>query len=249
VITGGGAAAAPRSPATVGIVDDHPLVGGGVAALLAEEADLAVVGVARDLAGASAMIEEGQPDVVICDVQLGDECGFSLLDRYPDGQPAFVMYSSHDHPAYHRAAFDGGASAFILKSSEPGELVAAVRAAAAGRTSLSAHTIRAARSRAETPTAREMEIVEALAAGRSNDEIATILAIRPRTVESHLRALFDRIGVASRTEAVMRAVEEGWIRQRSPCWTDDGRGNPSSGWFADREILRPRRADAPPRGR
>ncbi len=230
----------------VAIVDDHPLVGGGLAALLATETNLEVVGVARDTAGAFELIDRARPDVVVCDVQLGDESGFSLLERYAGGSSAVVMYSSHDHPTYHRAAFDGGAAAFVLKSGESAGLVEAIRAAAAGRTSFSPSTIRAVRSSGTLPTPRELQVIEQLAEGRSTDEVAATLGIGPRTVESHLRSLFDRFDVQSRTDIVIRAVREGWIRPRSTGGTAERTGGPPpEGWVVDEAVLRAgRRTDA-----
>lgn len=222
----------------VAIVDDHPLVGGGLASLLAAEANLEVVGVARDMAGAIELIDRARPDVVVCDVQLGDESGFSLLARYAGGSPAVVMYSSHDHPTYHRAAFDGGAAAYVLKGGESAELVEAIRAAAAGRTSFSPSTIRAVRSSGTLPTPRELQVIEQLAEGRSTDEVAATLGIGPRTVESHLRSLFDRFGVLSRTELVSRAIREGWIRPRSTTTAGPTAAPPHEGWVVDEGVLR-----------
>ncbi len=223
----------------VAIVDDHPLVGGGLAALLATEVNLDVVGVARDTAGAIELIERTRPDVVVCDVQLGDESGFSLLERYAGGSPAFVMYSSHDHPSYHRAAFDGGAAAFVLKGGESAGLVEAIRAAAAGQTTFSPSTIHAVRSSGALPTPRELQVIGQLAAGRSTNEVAATLGIGPRTVESHLRSLFDRFGVLSRTELVARAVRDGWIRPRSTGPPSERTGDPAQDeWVADEAVLR-----------
>lgn len=220
----------------VAIVDDHPLVAAGVAALLAEEPDLEVVGVARDPAAAAELIDAARPDVVVCDVQLGDESGFGLLRRYGGGTPAFVMFSSHDHPSYHRAAFDGGAAAFVLKGGESSDLLAAIRSAAAGRASFSPATIRAVRTVATMPTRRELDVIELLADGRSTDEVAAALGIRPRTVESHLRAMFDRFGVLSRTELVLRAVLDGWLRPRSNRHLADGTASDEV-WLVDDGVL------------
>ncbi len=238
------------APVRVAVVDDHALVADGVAALLREEPGVEVVGVAGSLDAATALIERERPDVVVCDVQLGAESGFSLVDLHPSGRPAFVMYSSHDHASYHRAAMEAGVAAFVLKSAESAELVAAVRSAAAGRRSVPAREARATRSIGSLPTERELEIIEHIAAGLSNEGIAAALGIGAKTVEGHLRALFDRARVTSRTELVLRAIEEGWIRQQpgaSGTGSDRGRGGRRGpgGWVADREVLRGRRRSGP----
>jgi DNA-binding NarL/FixJ family response regulator len=233
----------------VAVVDDEPVVAKAVAALLASEPGLEITGVALDIAHAVELLDQSRPDVVLCGVQLGDESGFSLLERYGSGHPAFVMYSSYDHPIYHRAAFAGGAAAFVLKMAQPEELVAAIESAAAGRTTFSASTMRAVRSVGEVPTARELAVLERLAEGQSTAEIAVALGIRPRTVESHLRSLFERTGVVSRTELVLHAIRQGWIRPRVTRSPDSrtGSGGPE-GWLADTESLRvSHHAGAPPK--
>jgi DNA-binding NarL/FixJ family response regulator/EAL domain-containing protein (putative c-di-GMP-specific phosphodiesterase class I) len=237
------------TPVRVAVVDDEPVVANAVAALLASEPGIEIAGVALDTAHAVELLDGSLPDVVVCGVQLGDESGFSLLERYGSGRPAFVMYSSYDHPMYHRAAFEGGAAAFVLKMAQPEELVAAILSAAAGRTSFSASTMRAVRSVGEVPTARELAVLERLTEGQSTAEIAVALGIRPRTVESHLRSLFERTGVVSRTELVLHAIRQGWIRPRVARVPDSRTGSARpEGWLADTESLRvSHRAGAPPK--
>jgi DNA-binding NarL/FixJ family response regulator len=258
--TGDGTAAAGRvdaiergnmtSPVRVAVVDNEPVVANAVAALLASEPGFEISGVALDTAHAVELLDQSRPDVVVCDVQLGDESGFGLLERYGSGHPAFVMYSSYGHPMYHRAAFEGGAAAFVSKMAQPEELVAAIVSAAAGRTSFSASTMRAVRSVGEVPTARELVVLERLAEGQSTAEVAVGLGIRPRTVESHLRSLFERTGVVSRTELVLHAIRQGWIRPKAarPPDSRTGSARPDH-WLADTESLRvSHRTGASPKG-
>jgi DNA-binding NarL/FixJ family response regulator len=148
------------------------------------------------------------------------------------------MFSSYDHPAYHKAAVDAGAFGFVLKDGTTETLVDAIRAAAAGRASFSMQTMETLRHDLRLPSERELQVVAMLAGGASNDEIARDLGLRPKTVEGHLRTLFDRYGVVSRTELAMHAVNEGWIRRQggrrgrpNGHATDDGR------WMPDRESL------------
>jgi PAS domain S-box-containing protein len=202
-------------PVRVAIVDGQPLVAQAVAALLEPDPRLKIAGVAKDTADAVALIEETQPDVVVCDLQLGDESGLDLLRRYPGGWPAFVMYSSYDHPIYHRAAFQSGAAGFVLKTAEPEELIAAIVSSAEGRSSFSTSTMQAVRHDSGLPTPRELDVLNCLANGQSTSEIAAALGIGRRTVDGHLGHLFDRTGVLSRTELVLHAMREGWIRPSS----------------------------------
>jgi EAL domain-containing protein (putative c-di-GMP-specific phosphodiesterase class I)/DNA-binding NarL/FixJ family response regulator len=251
--TAGAVAKAQRPDASavvrVAIVDDHPVIASAVAALLASQPGLEIAGVALDTARAFELLDRSRPAVVVCDTQLGNESGFGLLDRYQGGRPAFVMYSSYDYPIYHRAAFEAGAAAFVLKMAQPDELVAAVRSAAAGQSSFSPSTMRAVHSVGEVPTPRELAVLERLADGQSTAEIAAALGIRPRTVDGHLGSLFDRIGVGGRTELILHAIREGWIRPR-PTTPADARsgGEVQQGWLVDAASLRAsRRARRLPR--
>ena len=229
------------SPATIRvvIVDDHPLMAHGLTALLRLEGDIDVAGSSSDIDTAYELIVREQPAVVVCDIQVQDRSGFSLLERLAGG-PAFIMFSSHDHPAYHKAAVDAGAFGFVLKDGTTEALVDAIRAAAAGRASFSMQTMETLRHDLRLPSERELQVVAMLAAGASNDEIARDLGLRPKTVESHLRTLFDRYGLVSRTELAMHAVNQGWIRRQG-----GKRGQPIRGgdvatagqWMPDRESL------------
>ncbi|MEX2245108.1 MAG: response regulator transcription factor [Dehalococcoidia bacterium] len=233
----------------VGIVDDHALVADGVRALLSLEPDIQVIGSASSVEAGVDLISRERPDVVVCDVQVGDRSGFSLLDQLQgaDG-PAFVMFSSYDHPAYHKAAFEGGASGYVLKDGSSDQLIDAVRAAAAGELSFSLRTLRTVRQDVRLPSERELEVIGLVATGRSNDELAAELGIRPKTVESHLRTLFDRYGVMSRTELALHAVQEGWIRRSRR--TDDA--GHRRAWLTDLETMdatKGRGSVSVPRGR
>lgn len=225
----------PGQTATrVVIVDDHALVADGVAALLRLERDMDVRGWAATIPAARDLIGRERPDVVVLDIQVGDLSGFTLLDDFPGGvSPAFVMFSSYDHPAYHKAAFERGAAGYVLKDGTTDQLVEAIRSAAAGRTSFSVKTLRTVREDVRVPSDRELEIVRLVADGHSNDEVAHELGIRPKTVESHLRTLFDRYGVLSRTELALHAVHQGWLRRGR----SGAVGSSAGGWIADVETL------------
>ena len=221
------------------IVDDHPLMAHGLAALLTLEGDIEVAGSASDIETAHELIVRVRPAVVVCDIQVRDRSGFALLERLVGG-PAFIMFSSHDHPAYHKAAVDSGAFGYVLKDGSTQALVDAIRAAAGGRASFSTQTIDTLRDDLGLPSERELQIVAMLAAGASNDEIARDLGVRPKTIESDLRRLFDRYGVVSRTELAMHAVNEGWIRRQGRP-AGEARGPAPAGvdrrWQPDRESL------------
>ena len=193
------------------VVDDHPVVREGTAALLAAQAGLTVAGTAGSLDEARALLARVEVDVVLLDIRLGDESGLGLLGTAGSPtahRPAIVVLTAYDYPQYAEAAFRLGAAGFVLKTAPLGELVDAIRRAAAGGL---AFQVRPPASAAERPTARELDVVHLVVDGWSNDEISLALGIGARTVETHLRRLFERFGLASRTELATRALREGWL--------------------------------------
>lgn len=198
----------------VAVVEDHPATAEGLAALLDAEPDIVVVGTAPDLDGARALIRSERPSVILCDVELaGGGRGFELLDDMSDGtiSPAVVFLSSYDYSAFYAMALERGAAGYLLKTEPVPEIVRAIRRAAAGDKTFDVMQVRAASGSLRAPSDREVQLISLLAAGRSNEELASDLGISVRTVESHLRRLFARYGLLSRTELAMLAVREGWI--------------------------------------
>ena len=208
----GGPAGRP-APIRVAIVDDHPLVRDGTAALLAAEPDLVVVGTAGSLAEAAPLLDAATVDVLLLDIRLGPDSGFTLLANGGDraggtpARPAIVVVTAYDYPQYTDAALRLGAAGLVLKTAPVGELVDAIRRAASGGLAFA----RRPGGPVARLTPRELDVVRLVADGRSNDEIAAALGIGAKTVETHLGRLFERLGVASRTELATRAVREGWL--------------------------------------
>lgn len=193
------------------IVEDHPAISEGLTALLRGEADVTVVGAARDSVAADRLISSQAPDVVLCDIRLaGDVDGLAILTRYPDG-PRFIMLSAYSYPSYYVAAFEHGAKGFLSKMATIDQIVTAVRKVAAGGTAFPPDVLRAVRLALRPPTPREAQILALVAEGRANSEIAEALSLRVKTVESQLRRMFDRYDVTSRTSLVRVAQRQGWI--------------------------------------
>lgn len=167
-----------------------------------------VVGVASSLEEAEPMLAEHRPDVLLLDLRLGQDFGFRLFERVPPpARPAVVVLTSYDYPQYVEAALRLGAAGYVLKTAPIAELLAAVRSAASGGMHFGVRP-----GGGDAPlTAREQDVVRLVADGLSNDEIASRLSISPKTVESHLRRLFERHGLASRTELAARALRDGWL--------------------------------------
>jgi len=195
------------------LVDDHPVVLGGLRAALEAQADFEIVDTVTTLAEARAAIDRHRPDVALVDVRLPDGSGMELLERAADdGQPAFIMVTTFDAPQYVEVAMDLGASGFLLKTSPIEEIVSAVRRVAGGGRVFSADRSPLRRGERWQPLSeRERDVVAGVLAGRSNDEIGGDLGVSTKTVEWHLARLFERFGVASRVELAMRAEREGWM--------------------------------------
>jgi DNA-binding NarL/FixJ family response regulator len=200
------------------IVDDHPAIVAALEAAIADRDDLVLVGTAATADAALVLVQETRPDIVVCDLWLDGEPGgldvLAALTARVAGQapaPRVLVLSGFDQPSFLRAAFEGGAAGYVSKASPVEAIVEAILAVAAGETAFPAVTLRALRDAPRRPSARELGAIRLLARGASNDEIAVGLGISINTVESHLRRLFGRYGVLSRTELAMLAVREGWL--------------------------------------
>jgi DNA-binding NarL/FixJ family response regulator len=202
------------------LVDDHPAILDAIAAAVRATPDLALAGTARTLDEALRLARPAEPglaapDVIVSDVQLAGEAeGLRLLETVGPGGPAVLLLSSFDQPPLIRTAFDRGAAGYLLKTSEVADILDAVRTVAAGGTAFSAAMLRAVRTAPRRPSDREIEVLALVCGGASNDEIGARLGVTEKTVESHLRRLFDRYGVLSRTELAVLAMREGWVAEK-----------------------------------
>jgi DNA-binding NarL/FixJ family response regulator len=195
------------------VVDDHPAIADAIRAALVDRPDVALVGTATTIAEGTTLVERERPDVVVCDLWLhGEPGGLELLATLTGaGGPRVLVLSGFDQPSFLRAAFEGGAAGYVSKGRPVAEVIEAIDAVARGETRFPSVTLRALRDAPRRPSEREMGAIRLLARGASNDEIAVGLGISIKTVESHLRRLFGRYGVLSRTELAMLAVREGWL--------------------------------------
>ena len=200
---------ASSDPIRLLIVDDHPVVRDGTAALLAAQAGIAVAGTAGSIDEAIALIAAVPADVILLDIRLGTDSGLRLLTETSDAAPAIIVLTAYDYPQYAEAALRLGASGFVLKTAPLAELLDAIRRVATGGMAFSIRP-RTGAGLARL-SERELDVVRLVVDGRSNDEIGARLGIGPKTVESHLRRLFERFDLASRTELATRALREGWL--------------------------------------
>jgi len=201
-------------PIRVLLVDDHPAILDAIAAGVRGAPDLELAGTARTLDEARRALDQEPSgiDVVVTDVQLAGEAeGLRLLDAIPSDGPAVLLLSSFDQPPLVRSAFERGAAGYLIKTAEVAEVLDAVRTVAGGGTAFTAAMLRTIRSAPRRPSDREIQVLELVCAGASNDEVGARLGVTEKTVESHLRRLFDRYGVLSRTELAVLALNEGWV--------------------------------------
>ncbi len=196
----------------VAIVDDHPATASGLAAILSREPGLFVVGTTGTVSEAVELLSGESSDVALVDIQLGGNLtGFEILRRFASSGPAVILFSSYDYAGFHARAFELGARGYLAKTASVAEIVAAIRSVAAGGTAFSGAAIEDARQAPRSPSDRELDVIRLVAAGDSNDEIGGRLGLTEKSVESHLRRLFGRYAVASRTELSLLAVRQAWI--------------------------------------
>lgn len=203
------------------IADDHPIVRAGLAALFALEDDIVIVAEAATAAEAVSAAERTSPNVVLMDLQFGQlpaETGADAtrLIRGFDAAPYVLVLTNYDSDADILAAIEAGASGYLLKDAPPHELIAAVRAAAAGESALAPVIASRLLDRMRAPrvslSSREMQVLELVAAGRSNSQVAAELFVSETTVKTHLGHIFSKMDVTSRTAAVSAARQRGILR-------------------------------------
>ena len=200
------------------VVDDHPVVRGGLVAWLAAQEDLDVVGEAADGLEALAQVAATRPDVVLMDLRMPRMDGVTAIERLAASHPAVrvLVLTTYDTDADIVRAVAAGATGYLLKDAPLPLLADAVRAAARGETVLAPPVAARLVSRmrapaAEAPTARELEVLAGVARGLTNAEIGRELFIGEATVKTHLLRVFAKLGVDDRTRAVMVAVERGLL--------------------------------------
>lgn len=205
------------------IVDDHALVREGTVQLLESEPDLDVVGQAATAEEGIELIGRLAPDVALVDVNLPGASGLELARQVvnDDSTTHVVVVSAYDDHAYVTEALDIGVDGYLLKTASAQELIDAVRLVANGAFVLDgALSTRLRRRRQNDPadhtsrealTPREADVLELLAQGRSNKEIAAELALGLRTVETHVSGVLGKLGAASRTQAVAFALQHSLV--------------------------------------
>lgn len=208
-------------PVRVLIVDDHPVYRDGLRGLVERAPDLELVGEAENGAAAVALAAERHPAIVLMDLRMPEMSGIEATREIVGADPTvgvLVLTMSEDDDSLF-AAMRAGARGYIPKDADAEELLGAIRAAALGEaifgasiaTRLMSFFAGGSPSAAAFPelTERELEILEQIAAGRSNAEIGQRLAIAPKTVRNHVANVLNKLEVADRSQAIVRAREAG----------------------------------------
>jgi DNA-binding NarL/FixJ family response regulator len=210
------------SPISVLLVDDHPVVRAGIRNLLEKAVDITVVGEASNGEEALQLVKDLSPDVLLLDMEMPGLRGNEVAQQLQkDGASVRILaLSAHDDKQYIQELLAIGASGYLIKEEVPEAIIDAVRGVSRGEQGWVSRRVAAQMSswmREETQdermglTSREVEVLQAVVAGKTNQEIGLALGISEKTVEKHLEGVFSKLGVASRVEAAVHAVREGWV--------------------------------------
>jgi DNA-binding NarL/FixJ family response regulator len=210
------------------LADDHSLMRAGLRALLKEMQGVEVIGEAEDGAEALRLIGELYPDIALLDISMPGLNGLEVTARASKEYPRtrIIILSMHAYEEYVHRALVAGAAGYLLKNAEEGELELALRTVARGQTWLSpaiSRTVVDALSRGEKPapgpfeilSARQREVLQLIAEGRSSKEMARQLHLSVKTVESHRTELMDRLGIHGIAGLVRYAIRTGIVHPES----------------------------------
>ncbi len=216
---------ANTAPIRVLLADDHAVVRKGIREFLELDGTIQVVAEAGNGDAALEGVREHRPDVAVLDIQMPGRSGIDVTralraEALPVG---ILILTAFDDPPYVKAVLTAGANGYVLKTAEAQDIVDAVHAVHEGQSALSPQIAQMlvrqfAQPRAdaglpggETLSERELDVLKLAARGLTNKAIGVALDISDRTVQAHLARIYDKLQVASRTEAVMRAVALGWL--------------------------------------
>ncbi|MBI2858549.1 MAG: response regulator transcription factor [Chloroflexi bacterium] len=205
------------------VADDHPTFREGLCHFLEKEPDIEIVGQSADGEETIRLARELIPDVAIIDIAMPKVSGIEAARQIKETCPtvAILMVSAYDYESYLAGALEAGAAGYLLKNAPVSELISAVRLVHSEEAVFNLKSIRkmfhtiGGKSPKGKPApnlhAREVEVLKRIAKGLSNKQIAVELGISQRTVQTHISNIFRKLEVRSRTEAVLRALQQGWF--------------------------------------
>ncbi len=201
------------------IVDDHPVVREGLAAVLEDTKDVRVVGAVGSAEEALTSVGVGLPDVILLDLELPGMNGVDAIPRLTAAapRPRIIVLTAYDTEERVLGALKAGAAGYLLKGAGAAEIVQAIRAVAAGGSYLTprvatrvvAHV--SAPRRSGTLSERERQVLRLVARGRANKQIARDLGITERTVKFHMTSIFNKLGADNRAQAIAIAAQRGLL--------------------------------------
>ncbi len=203
-------------PIRLMLADDHSIVLMGLKAMLENCPDIEVVATAENGREALAVHSAQRPDVLLLDLRMpdmpGDEVAAEILRKSPAAR--IIILTTYDLEADIRRAFDAGVAGYLLKETRLPDLLRAIRAVHEGRTWFPEDIRRSAEASREEPelSSRQVEVLELVARGLSNKEIAGIFGFSENGTKQHLRRIFTKLGAATRTEAVSAGLNRGILR-------------------------------------
>ena len=209
------------------LADDHVIVREGTRDMISRQPDMEVVGEARDGREAVELAKSEEPDVVVMDVSMPNLNGIeaTAMIRQCCSSTAVLILTAYDTDQYVMALLEAGAAGYLLKNVRSNQLIEAIRAVCGGESvlppettrhiidQLTAKHARIGQSTSPNPlTERELEVLKLAAKAECNKDIAKILILSDRTVQTHFSNIFKKLGVASRTEAILYGLRKGWFQ-------------------------------------
>lgn len=212
-----------RDMATISVllVDDHPIVRAGIRHLLEKAPDILIAGEANNGIEALKMVQELKPDVLLLDMEMPGLTGNQVAERLQESRSEvrILALSAYDDKQYIQELLAKGAAGYLIKEEAPEAIVEAVRGVSRGERGWFSRQVAAKISSwvgedeqdRKGLTAREIQVLQAIVSGKTNQEIGLALGISEKTVEKHLEGIYVKLGVSSRVEAAVFAVREGWL--------------------------------------
>lgn len=205
------------------VVDDHAVVREGLKMLLNNQSDLLIVGEASDGTTAVRLTAELKPNLAMVDIALRGLHGIATTQRIREANPStrVLAFSVHEEPDFVKDMMEAGASGYVLKRSTPEELLQAVRTVAEGSVyidrAVASGVVRAFprtdSEREESPilSSREAEVLRYIASGHTNKEIAEMLLVSVKTVETYKARVMNKLNISRRADMVKYAIRRGWL--------------------------------------